>query len=51
MDYGSDQKEGDGGLAALIVLAFLVLIGPLSFFYAADSRRMSDRGWFGGARD
>jgi hypothetical protein len=35
---------------ALIVVAFLVLIGPLSYVYGVDSRRLSDRGWVGGRR-
>jgi hypothetical protein len=37
-------------MTALIVLAFLVLIGPLSYFYGVDSRRPDDRGWVGGRR-
>jgi hypothetical protein len=37
-------------MGAYIMLAFLVLIGPLSYFFGADSRRTSDRGWFGAKR-
>jgi hypothetical protein len=37
-------------MTALIVLAFLVLIGPLSYFYGVDSRPLGDRGWIGGRR-
>jgi hypothetical protein len=37
-------------MAALIVFAFLVLIGPLSYFYGVDSRRLDDRGWVGARR-
>jgi hypothetical protein len=33
-----------------LVLVFLVLIGPLSYFFGVDSRRTSDRGWFGSPR-
>lgn len=31
-------------MTAIIVLAFIVLIGPLSYFYGVDSRLLSDRG-------
>jgi hypothetical protein len=37
-------------MTALILFALLVLIGPLSYFYGADSRRLEDRGWVGGRR-
>jgi len=33
-------------MAAFIVLAFLVLVGPLSYVYGVDSRLLNDRGWF-----
>ena len=33
-------------MAAFIVLAFLALVGPLSYFYGVDSRLLGDRGWF-----
>jgi hypothetical protein len=33
-------------MAAIIVLAFLVLIGPLAYLYGVDSRLPSNRGWF-----
>ncbi len=33
-------------MAAFIVLAFLLVIGPLSYVYGADSRLLDDRGWF-----
>jgi hypothetical protein len=32
-------------MATIIVLAFLLVVGPLSYFYGADSR-LDDRGWF-----
>jgi hypothetical protein len=32
-------------MGAVLVLAFLVLIGPLSYFFGVDSRRTTDRGW------
>jgi hypothetical protein len=34
----------------LLVLFFIVLVGPLSYFFGVDSRRMTDRGWFGSPR-
>jgi hypothetical protein len=37
-------------MGAFLVLASLVLIGPLSYFFGVDSRRPSDRGWVGAAR-
>ncbi len=37
-------------MTALIVLAFLVLIGPLSYFFGVHSRPVGDRGWVGGRR-
>lgn len=37
-------------VAAFLILAFLVLIGPLSIFFGVDSRRSTDRGWVGAAR-
>jgi hypothetical protein len=36
-------------MGALLIVAFLVLIGPLSYLYGVDSRRPSDRGWVGEA--
>jgi hypothetical protein len=42
--------KGGEGMGAFIVLAFLILIGPLSYFFGVDSRRSSDRGWVGGSR-
>jgi hypothetical protein len=33
-------------MAALIVLAFVLIVAPLSYFYGADSRLLGDRGWF-----
>jgi hypothetical protein len=37
-------------MTGILVLAFLVLIGPLSYFYGVDSRLPGDRGWFGAPR-
>jgi hypothetical protein len=28
----------------------IVLIGPLAYFFGADSRRIGDRGWFAAPR-
>ena len=33
-------------MAGFIVLAFLVLVGPLAYAYGVDSRLLDDRGWF-----
>jgi hypothetical protein len=37
-------------MGEILILAFLVLIGPLSYFFGVDSRRTSDRGWMGARR-
>lgn len=37
-------------MGGLLILAFLMLIGPLSYLYGADSRNPNDRGWFAAAR-
>ncbi len=37
-------------MAGLVVLAFIVLVGPLSCVYGVDSRLLHDRGWFGDPR-
>jgi len=37
-------------MAAIVVLTFFVLIGPLAYFYGVDSRRIGDRGWMAGPR-
>jgi hypothetical protein len=37
-------------MGAYLILGFLVLIGPVSYFLGADSRRWSDRGWPGARR-
>ena len=37
-------------MGAVLFLAFLALIGPLSYFFGVDSRRSADRGWVGAAR-
>jgi hypothetical protein len=37
-------------MGVVLMLAFLVLIGPLSYFFGVDSRRVSDRGWVAGPR-
>jgi hypothetical protein len=31
-------------VGAFLVVSFLVLVGPLSYFYGVDSRRLTDRG-------
>jgi hypothetical protein len=37
-------------MGVVLMLAFLVLIGPLSYFFGVDSRRASDRGWVAAPR-
>ncbi len=37
-------------MAVIVVLAFLVLIGPLAYVYGVDSRRIGDRGWMAAPR-
>ena len=32
-------------MAAIVILAFLVLIGPLACLYGVDSRRITGAGW------
>jgi hypothetical protein len=35
---------------AVVFLTLIALIGPLSYFFGADSRRIGDRGWFAARR-
>jgi hypothetical protein len=37
-------------IVAPVFLAFIAVIGPLSYFFGADSRRIDDRGWFAASR-
>jgi hypothetical protein len=37
-------------MGAVLLLAFVVLIGPLSYYFGVDSRRSTDRGWVGAER-
>jgi hypothetical protein len=37
-------------MGAALTLAFIVLVGPLSYWFGADSRLSTDRGWVGGRR-
>jgi hypothetical protein len=37
-------------MIAVLILAFLVLVGPLSYFFGVDSRRSTDRGSVGAPR-
>jgi hypothetical protein len=37
-------------MAAIVILTFLVLIGPLALLYGVDSRRVTDRGWMAAPR-
>jgi hypothetical protein len=37
-------------VAGYFVIAFVAVVGPLSYFFGADSRRIEDRGWIGAPR-
>lgn len=37
-------------MGLVIVIAFLVAIGPLALLYGADSRSWDERGWWPGER-
>jgi hypothetical protein len=37
-------------MTGYFVLAFIVLMAPLSYFYGVDSRLLSDRGWMADPR-
>ena len=37
-------------MGALLMLSFLVLMAPLSYFFGVDSRDPADRGWFAASR-
>jgi hypothetical protein len=37
-------------VTTLVVLALIVLLAPLSYYYGVDSRRLDDRGFFGAPR-
>jgi hypothetical protein len=33
-----------------LVIAFVAVVGPLSYFFGVDSRRIEDRGWMAAPR-
>ncbi len=33
-----------------VFLVLIALVGPLAYFFGADSRRINDRGWFAAPR-
>ena len=37
-------------MGTFLILTSLVLIGPLSYFFGADSRRPDERGWLAARR-
>ena len=37
-------------MTALAIVAFLIVVGPLAWFYGVDSRLLGDKGWFGDPR-
>jgi hypothetical protein len=32
-------------MGSLLIVSFIVLIAPLSYFFGVDSRRLDDSGW------
>ena len=41
------HEGGEGRWGAALIVAFIVLVAPLSYFLGVDSRLASDRGWVG----
>jgi hypothetical protein len=37
-------------MGVLLVIAFLLAVGPLALLYGVDSRRSDQRGWWPGER-
>ena len=37
-------------MGSILILSFIVLVAAFSYFAGVDSRRSTDRGWFGRAR-
>ena len=37
-------------MGAMILLAFIVLVGPLAYFFGVDSRVVDERGWWPAGR-
>lgn len=37
-------------MGIVLFVWFLMMIGPMCYFFGVDSRRMTDRGWFGSWR-
>jgi hypothetical protein len=37
-------------MGVVLVIAFLLAIGPLALLYGVDSRRWDERGWWPGER-
>jgi len=37
------RRADDGRMTSLIIIAFVVLVGPLAVFFGHDSRRPFDR--------
>ena len=46
----SNELEKVIGMAGVVVLGFVLLVGPLSYFYGVDSRLLRDRGSYGDPR-
>lgn len=45
------ENEGVIRMGWFLILAFIVLVGPLSYFFGVDSRRPSDRGLIAARRE
>jgi hypothetical protein len=37
------RNADHGGMTSLVIIAFIVAVGPVAVFFGADSRRASDR--------
>lgn len=43
-------EEVRSKLFGYLVIAFIVVMAPLSYYFGVDSRRFEDRGWMAGPR-
>jgi hypothetical protein len=47
---GQATRKEVTAVTTVVVLALIVLLAPLSYYYGVDSRRLDDRGFFGAPR-
>jgi hypothetical protein len=45
-----NELEEKIDMGAMILLAFIVLVGPLAYFFGVDSRVVDERGWWPAGR-